>query len=108
MKPQTIQKYVEKLNNQEFTEFLNWVISDERERRKTVDAETKAQVEQVQGLRDNGILKTPTPKSKYEVGTVYLPHETVVLDDVIYEVASPYPVSTSPAESDDWVEVVTE
>lgn len=101
-----IRPLIEELPEVEFQALLSWIIGPERDRRKTVQAEAKARVEQVQALRSNGVLETPELDAEFKTGTVYLPSETAKVDDVTYEVAAAAPVSTSPTESEDWVEVV--
>lgn len=101
----TIYEEIKGLNNNDFNELMSWVIGPERDRRKTAEAEAKAQIEQIQALRDSGVLATPTPYEAFEVGQVYLPHEIVMDGETAYEVVSVTPTSNLPFDSADWAEV---
>lgn len=103
-----LKEKVEALDEYDFIEFLAWVLNEEQDRRRYVEALSKAQVDQVLGLRESGVLAEPVEDAEYKPGVVFLPGEHCVVGGKRYECVSSVPTSERPGASEGVWELLDE
>ena len=107
------KKAVENLSQDEWNDFLPWVVGEERNRRLSLETQSEVEVELIRQMRAEGVIEDPLDGRspcdlagkpvEYKEGLIYLPGESVEYNGKFYMVACEGATNSKPtARNSDW------